>query len=415
MSLDRTDGILCLDGVRLDEVADRFGTPTYVYSWTNIEARYRDLARALADTRHRICYSVKANSNLAILHHLSELGANFDIVSGGELERLMVVGISPSQAIFSGVGKSVAEIDFALKAGIGCINMESTAELERIEARSGLLGKIAPVSVRLNPDVDANTHPYISTGLRKNKFGVAETEAIEMCHYAHKSESLKIFGLGCHIGSQINQTAPFIEALDHLIRLTHQLSDEGIELAHLDLGGGLGIRYADEEELDIASYAAAVSEKLEGLNVELLIEPGRYLVAEAGLLLTRVEYLKPSRVADQPNYAVVDAAMNDLIRPALYQAYHQVLSVGADAIDSCRWDIVGPICESGDFLALQRDLDLSEGSLLAILSTGAYGFVQSSNYNTRARSAEVMIRSNELQLVRDRESISDLLRLERIL
>jgi diaminopimelate decarboxylase len=293
--------------------------------------------------------------------------------------------------------------------------MESTAELERIEARSSLLGKIAPVSVRLNPDVDANTHPYISTGLRKNKFGVAETEAIEMCRYAHKSESLKIFGLGCHIGSQINQTAPFIEALDHLIRLTHQLSDEGIELAHLDLGGGLGIRYADEEELDIASYAAAVSEKLEGLNVELLIEPGRYLVAEAGLLLTRVEYLKPSRVADQPNYAVVDAAMNDLIRPALYQAYHQVLSVGADAIDCCRWDIVGPICESGDFLALQRDLDLSEGSLLAILSTGAYGFVQSSNYNTRARAAEVMIRSNELQLVRDRESISDILRLERIL
>ena len=364
MSLDRTDGILCLDGVQLDEVADRFGTPTYVYSWNNIEARYRDLTGVLADTRHRICYSVKANSNLAILHHLSELGANFDIVSGGELERLMVVGISPSRAIFSGVGKSVAEIDFALKAGIGCINVESTAELERIEARSILLGKIAPVSVRLNPDVEADTHPYISTGLRKNKFGVAETEAIEMCRYAHESQSLKIFGLGCHIGSQINQTAPFIEALDHLIGLTHQLSDEGIELAHLDLGGGLGIRYADEEELDVASYAAAVSEKLEGLNVELLIEPGRYLVAEAGLLLTRVEYLKPSRVADQPNYAVVDAAMNDLIRPALYQAYHQVLSVSADTTDSCQWDIVGPICESGDFLALQRDLDLSEGCLL---------------------------------------------------
>jgi len=414
MPLDQTDGILSLDSVRLDHIADRFGTPTYVYSWNDIADRYRNLEGALADTRHRICYSVKANSNLAILHQLSKLGANFDVVSGGELERLMVVGIPISLAIFSGVGKSVAEIDFALKAGIGCFNMESTAELLRIDARANLLGKKAPVSVRLNPDVDADTHPYISTGLRKNKFGVAETEAIEMCRHAHKSQNLEFLGLGCHIGSQINQTAPFVEALEHLIKLTHQLANEGIEVAQLDLGGGLGIRYADEEELDVTSYATAISEPLKDLDVELLIEPGRYLVAESGLLLTRVEYLKPSRMAGQPNYAVVDAAMNDLIRPALYQAYHRVVSVGSDVQDSCRWDIVGPICESGDFLALQRDLDLSEDSLLAILSTGAYGFVQSSNYNTRTRPAEVMIRDEDMLLVRDRESIGDLLRHERV-
>ena len=415
MSLDRKDGILSLDSVRLDQVAARFGTPTYVYSWDAIEARYQELVGALKNTRHRICYAMKANSNLAILHHLNQLGSNFDIVSGGELERLMVADISPSRAIFSGVGKSVSEIDFALKAGIGCMNMESTAELKRIETRAHLLGKIAPVSVRLNPDVDVNTHPYLSTGLRQNKFGVAEPEALEMCRHAHQSQNLEILGLGCHIGSQINQTAPFIEALDHLIKLTHQLSGEGIDVEHLDLGGGLGISYANEVELDVGAYAAAISEKLKGLSVELLIEPGRYLVAEAGLLLTRVEYLKPSGVPDQPNYAVVDAAMNDLIRPALYQAYHQVVSVDRDGKNSCQWDIVGPICESGDFLALQRDLDLSEGSLLAILSAGAYGFVQSSNYNTRTRSAEVMICRNDMHLVRDRESISDLLRHERIL
>lgn len=414
MSLQRTDGILCLDDVRLDQVADRFGTPTYVYSWNDIETRYHELAGALAQIEHRICYSVKANSNLSILDHLDKLGASFDIVSGGELERLIVAGIAPSRAIFSGVGKSVEEIDFALKAGIGCINMESTAELERIESRSNLLSKVAPVSVRLNPDVDANTHPYISTGLRQNKFGVAELEAVEMCRYAHKSPRLNILGLGCHIGSQINQTEPFVEALDHLIRLQQTLSEEGIKIEHLDLGGGLGIRYADEEELDIASYAEAVSNKLSRLNIELLIEPGRYLVAESGLLLTRVEYLKPSHVPDQPNYAIVDAAMNDLIRPALYQAYHQVRSVGRSTTDSVRWDIVGPICESGDFLALQRDLALSEDSLLAILSTGAYGFVQSSNYNSRPRSAEVMIQDNDMRLVRVRESVSDLLHHERI-
>ncbi|MCZ6890117.1 MAG: diaminopimelate decarboxylase [Gammaproteobacteria bacterium] len=405
---------LYVEDVALARIADQVGTPTYVYSRSIIEDRYAALQAALSTCEHRICYAVKANSNLSILALMARLGAGFDIVSGGELERVLRVGAAAESVVFSGVGKSAADLDFALKAGVGCFNVESRAELMRLERRAKALARRPRIAIRVNPDVDAKTHPYISTGLKENKFGVPETEALDLCRYAHNSEALEISGIDCHIGSQINEVEPFIDALTHLMGLIGRLRDEGIELEHLDIGGGMGVEYHNEGALDIHAYGAAIAQVVAASGLTLIVEPGRYLVSDAGVLLTRIEYLKPADGTGMRNFAVVDAAMNDLIRPALYQAWHRVETVHRSTAEPRTWDIVGPICESGDFLAVDRHLALDDTSLLAIFSSGAYGFVQSSNYNTRGRCAEVLVDNDVFHVVRKRETVSDMLRLESI-
>ena len=401
----RTDNALHVEDVCLTAIADAVGTPAYVYSQSAIEERYRCLAQHLDDAG--ICYSVKANSNLAILRLMQDLGAGFDIVSGGELERVLLAGGDPERVIFSGVGKSVAEIDFAIKAGIGCFNVESVQEVDRLEARASLLSRVAPVSVRVNPDVDAQTHPYISTGLKQNKFGVPEGQALEMYRRAQSSDVLDVRGIDCHIGSQIEDSAPYIAAMDRLFRIIDTLSSEGIHLDHLNLGGGFGIRYRDESDFDLEYFSQDVAAPVAARGLTLIIEPGRYLVADAGVLLTRVEYLKPAPAEGYRNFAVVDAAMNDLIRPALYDAWHRVEPV----IDSCaasrRWDVVGPVCETGDFLALDRAIALEENALLAVFGAGAYGMALASNYNSRSRPPEVLVQGGAFRVVRRRETVRD--------
>lgn len=420
MAIQRQGDTLHVDGVSLTAIAERFGTPTYVYSWSDIAARFHALDDALAALDHRICYAVKANSNLTILSRLSALGAGFDIVSGGELERVLAAGGDPSKVVFSGVGKSVEDIDFALKAGISCFNVESASELTRLESRAALLHRVAPVSVRLNPDVDAKTHPYISTGLKHNKFGVPESLAIELYRHTHESPHLEVVGMDCHIGSQIGDVEPYADAMDHLLGLADRLAGENIEVSHLDLGGGLGIAYDDEQAIDVGAYGELVTRKIAARNrsnvkpLTFMVEPGRYLVGNSGVLLTRIEYLKPAPGEGFKSFAVVDAAMNDLIRPALYDAYHHVEPVTHSESTPQRWDLVGPVCESGDFLAIDRELAIDEGGLVIIEAVGAYGFVQSSNYNTRARPAEVLIDGGSAHEIRRRESTSDLFRLERI-
>ena len=412
-ALSLRSGVGYVEDVPLSAIALRCGTPTYVYSRAHFAAQYATLDAALTPLPHRICYAVKANSNLAVLRLFASLGAGFDIVSGGELERVIRAGGDPGTVIFSGVGKSGSEIDFALKLGIAAFNVESAAELERIERHAQQLGRRARISVRVNPDIDAGTHPYISTGLKTNKFGVPRDEALAMYRRASKSKWLDVLGIDCHIGSQIATPGPLVEALQSLLSLVDALAAEGIRVEHLDLGGGFGVTYRDEAPFDVAGYAAQLKQQLRGRELTVSIEPGRFLVANGGLLLTRVEYLKPAHAADARSFAIVDAAMNDLIRPTLYQAWHNVSVVEpAAGGQRAHWDLVGPVCESGDFLAHDRDLTLAEGSLLAIHSAGAYGFVQSSNYNTRNRPAEVMVDGAAFTVVRRRETVTDQLSAE---
>jgi diaminopimelate decarboxylase len=404
-------GVGYLEDVALTDIAERCGTPTYVYSSAYFAERYAALDAALAPLPHRICYAVKANSNLTVLNLFARLGAGFDIVSGGELERVIRGGGNPDTVIFSGVGKSGAEIDFALKHDIGCFNVESSAELTRLETHAQQLGRRARISVRVNPDIDAGTHPYISTGLKTNKFGVPRDEALALYRYAANSRWLDVVGIDCHIGSQIATPKPLIAALRNLLGVVDTLAGEGIPIAHLDLGGGLGVRYKNEPEFDLDGYAAEIRGALRDRTLTLLVEPGRFLVANGGVLLTRVEYVKPGLDAASRSFAIVDAAMNDLIRPTLYQAWHGVAEVGGTAKGQrARWDVVGPVCESADFIAHDRDLTLAEGTLLAIRSAGAYGFVQSSNYNSRSRAAEVLVNGAEFAVVRRRETLAEQLR-----
>ena len=399
------DNQLCVEQVPLAEIAQHFGTPCYVYSHAALTDGFRQFKAAFAGREHLICYAVKANSNLAILHLLAWMGAGFDIVSGGELQRVLAAGGAASKVVFSGVGKSVAEMRLALNAEILCFNVESEAELIRLNEVAGSMGKIAPVSLRVNPDVDAKTHPYISTGLKQNKFGVAYTEALTLYRKAAALPHLRVTGIDCHIGSQLTETSPFIAATEKVLTLVNQLSAEGITLEHLDLGGGLGIRYDDETPPSIADYASALLGALQGRGEKIIVEPGRVLVGNAGVLLTRVEYLKHG---EEKNFAIVDAAMNDLMRPALYDAYHQIQPVLRNAVPAQQYEVVGPVCETGDFLGHARELAVSQGDLLAVMSAGAYGMSMSSNYNTRPRAAEVMVSGTVVQLIRERETVQHL-------
>lgn len=401
----RRDGRLHCEDVPLDAIAQAHGTPTYVYSSAALRAAYQAYDQAFSAQPHRICYAVKANPSLAILNLFARLGAGFDIVSGGELARVLAAGGDASKVVFSGVGKTEAEMATALETGIHCFNIESESELARLDAVAGRLGKTAPVSFRVNPDVDAKTHPYIATGLKENKFGIAYAEAPRLYRIASGMPHLKLVGIDCHIGSQLTDAAPFGEALDKVLALIDSLAAEGIDLQHIDLGGGLGVRYRDEAPPTMHDYAEVLLSRLRGRPHTLILEPGRSLVANAGLLLTRVEYLKHGEAKD---FAIVDAAMNDLMRPALYDAWHEVQPVLVRAGAMRPYDIVGPVCESGDFLARGRDLALAEGDLLALLSAGAYGMSMSSNYNTRPRAAEVMVHGDQFTLVRRRERIETL-------
>ena len=412
---------LRVEGVALTGIAARFGTPCYVYSraaLTAAYAGYRDALQAhgLAD-RSLICYAVKANSNLAILNLFARLGAGFDIVSGGELARVLAAGGSPEKIVFSGVGKSRAEMRAALEAGIHCFNVESASELDQLNDVAGSLGRRAPVSLRVNPDVDARTHPYISTGLKSAKFGVAITDAFDIYRRAASLPHIAVKGIDCHIGSQLLDPAPAAEAADKVLALVDRLGAAGIPLEHIDLGGGMGIQYrADEPAPTAADYLAPMLAKLAGRHEKLVFEPGRSLVGNAGLLLTRVDVLKPG---EEKHFAVVDAAMNDLMRPALYDAWHDIVPVSNTKVGAggtaMSYEIVGPVCESGDFLGHDRLLALREGDLLAILSAGAYGMAMASNYNTRPRAAEVMVDGSEMHLIRRREEIAELFALESVL
>jgi diaminopimelate decarboxylase len=399
------DGELFAEGVALSAIAERFGTPTYVYSRAHIEAQYRAYADALSGMPHLVCFAVKANSNLGVLNVLARLGAGFDIVSRGELERVLAAGGQADKIVFSGVGKTRDDMRRALEVGVHCFNVESTDELERLQVVAAELNVRAPVSLRVNPDVDAGTHPYISTGLKENKFGIAIADAEDVYVRASQLPNLEVVGVDCHIGSQLTTLEPFIDALDRLLDLVDRLGDCGIHLRHIDLGGGLGVRYRDEEPPLAADYIKAVRQRLEGRDLGLVFEPGRFIVANAGVLLTQVEYLKHTEHKD---FAIVDAAMNDLIRPALYQAWMDVTAVRPRDAEPRTYDIVGPICETGDFLAKGRDLALAEGDLLAVHSAGAYGFVMSSNYNTRGRAAEVLVDGAEAFEVRRRETVAEL-------
>ena len=400
------NGRLHAEALPLDELAATFGTPLYVYSRATLERHWRAFDHAFADRPHLICYAVKANSNLGVLSVLARLGSGFDIVSVGELERVLAAGGEASKVVFSGVGKRADEMARALEVGIRCFNVESGPELERLNGVAKAMGLTAPVSLRVNPDVDAQTHPYISTGLRENKFGIDVDEARDLYRRAAELSHIRVTGMDCHIGSQLTRLNPFLDALDRVLVLAAELEDDGIALHHLDLGGGLGVRYTDESPPEPADYARAIHDRLAGKAYELLLEPGRAIAANAGILLTRVEYLKQT---PDKHFAVVDAAMNDLIRPSLYQAVQQIIPVNEapDGVAS-RYDIVGPVCETGDFLGKDRELTLSPGDLLAVRSSGAYGFVMSSNYNTRPRAAEVMVDGNQAYLVRQREALASL-------
>jgi len=408
----RHDSELCVESVPLSRIAEEFGTPCYVYSHAALSAAYQSFDSAFAERDHLICYAVKANSSLAILNLFARLGAGFDIVSGGELARVLAAGGDAKKVVFSGVGKTADEMRQALEAGILCFNVESESELERLNKVAGEMGKRAPVSLRVNPDVDPKTHPYISTGLKGNKFGIAYTDAVRLYCKARDLPHLEVAGIDCHIGSQITEVTPFADALDKILLLIDALKKQGIEIHHLDLGGGLGICYSDETPPPVADYADTLLEKLVDRKFKILLEPGRALVGNAGLLLTKVEYLKHG---ETKNFALVDAAMNDLMRPALYDAYHAILPVKENTGIAQRYEIVGPVCESGDFLGHDRHLHLAEGDLLAVMSAGAYGMSMSSNYNTRPRAAEIIVQKNNTHLIREREKISQLFALERLL
>jgi diaminopimelate decarboxylase len=412
MSFDYRHGILCAEQLPLEDIARRFGTPCYVYSRAAIEEAYREYADALRGHDALVCYSVKANSNLAVLALLARLGAGFDIVSGGELARVLAAGGDPSKTVFSGVGKTAQEIEFALRRNILCLNLESEAELGRVAAIAARIGQRAPVAFRVNPDVDAKTHPYISTGMRENKFGVAHADAERLYAAAAALPSIEVMGIGCHIGSQLSDPAPVVQATERMLELAGRIEARGIPLRHFDVGGGAGIRYREERQRPPGEFVSGVLKALGGRRGTVIVDPGRSIVGNAGVLLTRVEYVKPGAAR---NFLVVDAAMNDLLRPSLYGAWHDVRPVreqesGAPAVV---YDIVGPVCESADFLAKERKLAAREGDVLAVMSAGAYGMAMSSNYNTRPRAAEVLVDGDQARLVRRRESVEELFALER--
>ncbi len=410
---DYQDGHLTAEKVDVDYIARRFGTPCYIYSRATVERHWHAFNDALGDHPHLICYAVKANSNIAVLNVLAQLGSGFDIVSVGELERVLKAGGDPSRVVFSGVGKQDVEMARALDVGIRCFNVESTAELERLNQIASHKKAIAPISLRVNPDVDANTHPYISTGLKENKFGIDIELAVDVYQQATRMSNLKVVGVDCHIGSQLTELAPFIEALERVLALAHRLHAQGIEIQHLDLGGGLGIRYRDESPPLPSDYAHAAFETLQGSPYELLLEPGRAIMGNAGILVTRVEYLKHTQ---HKNFAVVDAAMNDLMRPALYGAWQEILPVeNRPSGPRLRYDVVGPVCETGDFIGKERELNIRVDDLLAVRSAGAYGFSMASNYNSRPRPVEVMVDGDRAYEIRARETLENLWWGERIL
>ncbi|HHK8638149.1 TPA: diaminopimelate decarboxylase [Vibrio parahaemolyticus] len=407
------DGQLWAEDVPLQALAEQYGTPLYVYSRATLERHWKAFDSAVGQHPHLVCYAVKANSNLGVLNALARLGSGFDIVSGGELERVIAAGGDAKKVVFSGVGKTPAEMKRALELGIKCFNVESEPELERLNKVAGELGVIAPISLRINPDVDAKTHPYISTGLRDNKFGIAFDRAPEVYQFAQSLPNLNVQGIDCHIGSQLTSIDPFIDATDRLLALIDDLKAQGINIRHLDVGGGLGVVYRDELPPQPSDYAKALLGRLENhQDLELIFEPGRAIAANAGILLTRVEFLKHT---EHKNFAIIDAAMNDLMRPSLYQAWQDIVPVSPRNGEPQTYDLVGPICETGDFLGKDRALVLQEGDLLAVRSAGAYGFVMSSNYNTRTRAAEVMVDGNQSHLVRQREELTSLWQLEQIL
>ncbi len=400
------DGRLYAESVALEAIAERFGTPCYVYARATLERHWRAFDEALDEHPHRVCYSVKANSNLAVLDVLARLGSGFDIVSEGELERVLAVGASAARVVFSGVGKGAEEIERALAAGVHCFNVESSAELEALAARAAAAGRRAPLALRVNPDVDPRTHPYIATGLRESKFGIPLAEAAELYRRAAREPALEVLGVDCHIGSQLTSLGPFLDALERVLELVDGLAGEGIGLAHVNLGGGLGVRYRDETPPSPGEYARAIGDRIASRGLELVIEPGRAIAANAGVLLTRVRYLKRN---GERRFAVVDAAMNDLLRPALYGACQEVVAVCPRRAAPERLDVVGPVCESADFLARDQQLAVAAGDLLAVRSAGAYGFTMSSNYNSRPRPAEVLVDGERCHLARRRETVAELI------
>jgi diaminopimelate decarboxylase len=403
----RANQFLC-EAVQVKSIAERFGTPTYAYSRAAILENFRALERGLAEIPSLICYSVKANSNLKILSLLGAAGAGFDIVSGGELARVLRAGADPQRVVFSGVGKTREEIDAGLAAGILMFNVESAGELELVESRARALGKSAGIAIRVNPDVVAETHPYISTGQIVHKFGVPKDEALELYRRAAGSEHLAVRGVACHIGSQILEVEPFLKAMDEILEVAGKLRAEGLQVEYLDLGGGYGIRYAGEQPLDFPRLTRELAARIEGTPYRLIVEPGRALVGNAGILLTRVLYVKRNQ---QKNFVVVDAGMNDLMRPTLYGSYHEIVPVELRAAEKLKADVVGPLCETGDFLAQDRKMtDVQPGDLLAILTVGAYGYVLASNYNTRPRPAQVLVDGGKIELIRPRERLEDLMR-----
>ncbi len=406
------NGVVHAEDISLKTVAKTHGTPCFVYSKKALTDAFHHFEAGLQNTDHLICFAVKANPNLAVLNIFAKLGAGFDIVSGGELARVIAAGGDPKKIVFSGVGKTADEMRDSLTAGIFCFNVESQSELIRLNAVASEMDKIAPVSLRVNPNVDAKTHPYISTGLKNNKFGVAFEDAVAVYQQAASMSNIDIHGVDCHIGSQITEIAPFIDALDRVLNLVEKLAAENITISHIDVGGGIGITYDDETPPAFVDYTKAILDKLNQKKVKLLFEPGRALVGNAGVLLTTVEYLKPT---DSKNFAIVDAAMNDLMRPALYDAYHNIVAASPRAGKTTNYEIVGPICETGDFLGHDRALNLSEGDLLVIESAGAYAMSMASNYNSRAKAVELMVDGNRVHVVREREKISDLFATETVL
>ena len=404
---------LYVEDLPVKQLAEEFGTPLYIYSRATLERHWHAFDSALGDHPHLICYAVKANSNIGILNIMAKLGSGFDIVSQGELERVLAAGGEASKVVFSGVAKSRAEIMRALEVGIRCFNVESIAELHHINQIAGEMGKIAPISLRVNPDVDAHTHPYISTGLKENKFGVSVDEALEVYKLAATLPHVKITGMDCHIGSQLTELQPFLDATDRLIRLIEQLKEDDIMLKHLDLGGGLGVTYTDETPPHPSDYAAALLNKLKGYeNLEIILEPGRAIAANAGILVAKVQYLKSN---ESRNFAITDTGMNDMIRPALYEAYMNIIEIDRTLErEKAIYDVVGPVCETSDFLGKQRELAIAEGDYIAQRSAGAYGASMSSNYNSRPRTAEVLVDGNKAHLIRRRESLSELWALESI-
>jgi diaminopimelate decarboxylase len=413
MSFSRIDGVLHAEQCSLDQLAMQYGTPLYVYSKATFEKHYLDMDKAFSFIDHQICFVVKSNSNLAVLNVLAKLGCGFDIVTGGELARVLAAGGDPSKIVFSGLGKQEEDIQKALEVGIACFNVESHAELDRIQNVAARLGQKAPISLRVNPDVDAKTHPYISTGLKENKFGIPSDVVFETYQYAASLPNLDVVGIDCHIGSQLTETQPFVDALDRIMMMIEQLKTLGIHLQHIDIGGGLGVTYKDETPPSVVEYAESMRPALEKLGLKVYMEPGRSISANAGVLLTKVDLLKPTQ---HRNFAIIDAAMNDLIRPSLYEAWMDIQPVKSRTdVENKTWDIVGAICETGDFLGKARELALKENDHLAVLGAGAYGFVMSSNYNSRGRAAEVMVDGEQSHVIRKRESIESLWENERLL